>query len=183
MASAIGRGLNPKHYSLGWHCTSTLGIFGAAAAVGKIIGLNRSQIINAIGIAVSESSGLKINFGTMTKSFHAGRAAAKGLQAAYLAAEGFTASNEAFEGDAGFVKVTTGQYDLEKITSSMGKPFEFESPGMQIKSYTSCKGTHNGICAALYLADKYDLKSTGYRENSVRCTSRAEGYSHISETD
>jgi 2-methylcitrate dehydratase PrpD len=158
VACAISRGLNPTHYSKGWHTTSSLGIFGAAAAVGKIIGLNRRQLINALGIAASEASGLKINFGTMTKSFHAGRAAAKGLQAAYLAAEGFTSSDVAFEGDAGFFKVTTGEYDIEKILHTMGSPFEFEKPGISIKPYTSCKGTHNGIDATLFLAEQYDLR-------------------------
>ena len=158
VACAISRGLNPEHYSKGWHTTSSLGIFGATAAVGKIIGLNRRQLINAVGIAASEASGLKVNFGTMTKSFHAGRAAAKGLQAAYLAAEGFTSSGAAFEGDSGFFKVTTGEYDSEKILTTMGNPFEFEKPGISIKPYTSCKGTHNGIDAMLLLAEQHGLR-------------------------
>ncbi|MCR4442517.1 MAG: MmgE/PrpD family protein [Peptococcaceae bacterium] len=158
VACAISRGFNPSHYSRGWHTTSTLGIFGAAAAAGKIIGLNREQMANALGIAASEASGLKINFGTMTKSFHAGRAAAKGLMAALLAGQGFTASPRAFEGEAGFAKVTTEKYDLERIVDTIGSPFEFESPGLSIKPYPSCKGTHNGIDAMLFLAREYDLK-------------------------
>ncbi len=158
VACAISRGLNPKHYSKGWHTTSTLGIFGATAAVSKILGLNRLQIINALGIAASEASGLKINFGTMTKSFHAGQAAAKGLQAAYLAAEGFTSSNVAFEGDAGFYKVTSTECDIHRIAQSMGNPFEFDSPGISLKPYTSCKGTHNGIDASIFLANQYNLQ-------------------------
>jgi len=158
VACAIGRGMNPRHYSKGWHTTSSLGIFGAAAAAGKILGLNKEEMVNALAIAASEASGLKINFGTMTKSFHAGRAAAKGLMASLLASRGFTASKEAFEGEAGFAPVTTQEYNLDKILKTIGNPFEFEEPGLSIKPYSSCKGTHNGIDAMLYLAKEYDLK-------------------------
>ncbi len=157
IAAALGRGLNPAHYRDGWHATSTLGVLGAAAAAGKVLGLGREQLVNALGIAASEASGLKVNFGTMTKSFHAGRAAAKGLQAARLAAGGFTASPMALEGEAGFFATMASSSSVETVMHTLGNPFELENPGISLKPYASCKGTHNGIDAALFLARSHDL--------------------------
>jgi 2-methylcitrate dehydratase PrpD len=157
VASAIGRGINPEHYKKGWHATSTLGIFGATAAVGKLLKLDVEKLSNAFGIAVSESSGMQVNFGTMTKSLHAGRAAAKGVMAVNLADKGFTSSETAFEGESGFFTIMANDYDLDKIIDGLGNPFEFEDPGVSIKPYSSCKGTHNGIDAMLHLVDKFDI--------------------------
>lgn len=160
VASLVGRGLNPTHYSKGWHNTSTLGVFGAAAAAAKLLQLNRQQLIYAFGIAASEASGLKGNFGTMTKSLHAGRAASKGIFAAKLAKLGYDSNPRIMEIDGGFVEVTTGLCNLEAIDQFLQeKGSEFLSPGLAIKPYPSCKGTHNGIDAALYLAKTNKIKA------------------------
>src|SRR5215467_9978136 len=85
----IGNAVYPAHYDIGWHITGTAGVFGAAAAAGKLLGLSEQQMIWALGIAGTQSSGFREMFGTMCKSFHPGRAAQNGLMAAHLAKEGF----------------------------------------------------------------------------------------------
>src|SRR5216684_411370 len=97
--------INPAHYDHGWHATCTLGTLGAAAAAARLLGLDTAQIRTALAVAASQSSGLKENFGTMTKPFHAGHAARSGVLAALLAREGWTASEQALEGPQGFFNV------------------------------------------------------------------------------
>ena len=159
VACAISRGINPHHYKKGWHATSSVGIFGATSAAGKILGLTEEKLINALGIAASEASGLRENLGTMTKSFHAGRAAAKGIMAAILADEGYKSAINIFEGEAGFCNVMAGECDVQKITKTLGDPFEFESPGISIKPYPCCGAAHNGIDAILHLIREYNIKA------------------------
>lgn len=86
-----------EHYRQGWHITSTLGIFGAAAAAGRLLRLDTDQFGCAVGLAASQAGGVHANFGTMTKPFHAGFAAERGLLSAGLAHRGFTANPDAFE--------------------------------------------------------------------------------------
>ena len=75
----IGNAVYPAHYDVGWHITGTTGPFGAAAAAGKLLNLSERQMIWALGIAASQPVGLREMFGSMTKSFHPGRAAQNGL--------------------------------------------------------------------------------------------------------
>ena len=119
VSAGISRGVDPTHYNLGWHSTGTEGIFGAVAAVSKLLGLNGGQIAYALGIAASEASGLRENFGTATKPFHAGQAAAKGVKAALLAKLGFTSSKTAFEGKYGFCNVLSKNSRIDEITSNL----------------------------------------------------------------
>ena len=93
--------INPAHYEHGWHATCTLGTLGAAAAAARLLGLDAVQTRHALAVAASQSSGLKENFGTMTKPFHAGHAARSGVLAALIAREGWTASEQAHRGPAG----------------------------------------------------------------------------------
>src|SRR6185369_11727752 len=83
----IGNAVYPAHYDAGWHITGTAGVFGAAAAAGRILGLTEQQMLWAIGLAAVQPVGLREMFGTMTKSFHPGRAAQNGLTAAFLASK------------------------------------------------------------------------------------------------
>ncbi len=82
----IGNAVYPAHYDRGWHITGTAGVFGAAAACGKALGLTEQQMVWALGLAATQPVGLREMFGSMTKSFHPGRAAQNGLTAALLAA-------------------------------------------------------------------------------------------------
>jgi 2-methylcitrate dehydratase PrpD len=95
----LGSVMNPRHYhSRGWHCTSSIGTVGAAAAASRVMGLTTDQTAHAVGIAASLACGLKENIGTMTKPLHAGMAARNGVTAALLARGGFTASEDALSG-------------------------------------------------------------------------------------
>src|SRR5262249_52547721 len=93
--TTVAEAINPPHYEHGWHSTCTLGTLGAAAAAARLPGLDAAQTATALAVAASQSSGLKENFGTMTKPFHAGHAARSGVLAALLAREGWTASAHA----------------------------------------------------------------------------------------
>jgi 2-methylcitrate dehydratase PrpD len=120
----IGNAVYPAHYDIGWHITGTAGVFGAAAAAGKLLGLDEQQMIWALGIAGTQSSGFREMFGTMCKSFHPGRAAQNGLTAAHLAAQGFTSSNRVLEAPRGFAHVMSAARDFKEITENLGKSFE-----------------------------------------------------------
>lgn len=110
--SRLGVALGPGHYARGWHTTSTVGIVGAAAACSRLLGLDAEQAGRAMAIAASQSSGLKANFGTMTKPFHAGHAAERGLLAARLAGRGFTADPAALGSKQGLAQAA-GDGDLD----------------------------------------------------------------------
>ncbi|HEX2940036.1 MAG TPA: MmgE/PrpD family protein, partial [Rhodopila sp.] len=101
----IARGVNHHHYEKGWHPTATLGVFGTVAAASRMLGLDTARTATALGIATSFASGLKANFGTMTKPLHVGHAVRDGLLAALLAEGGFTANPAAFEHKQGFLDV------------------------------------------------------------------------------
>ena len=101
----IGKAVVPAHYDAGWHITGTAGVFGSAAAAGKLLGLNEQQMCWALGLAATQPVGLIEMFGSMSKSFHPGRAAQNGLAAAHLAGKGFTASEHGLEAHFGWFKV------------------------------------------------------------------------------
>jgi 2-methylcitrate dehydratase PrpD len=120
----IGNAVYPAHYDIGWHITGTAGVFGAAAAAGKLLGLDEQKMVWALGIAGTQSSGFREMFGTMCKSFHPGRAAQNGLTAAHLAAQGFTSSNRVLEAPRGFAHVMSAARDFKEITRNLGKSYE-----------------------------------------------------------
>jgi 2-methylcitrate dehydratase PrpD len=121
--SRIGDAVYPAHYEAGWHITSTTGVFGAAAAIGKLLGLSTKQMVWALGLSATQSAGIREMFGSMAKSFQPGRAAQNGLTAARLAAADFTAGEQALEGPRGFAPVTAREYDLKKITNGLGQEY------------------------------------------------------------
>jgi 2-methylcitrate dehydratase PrpD len=120
----IGNAVYPEHYDAGWHITGTAGVFGAAAAAGRLLGLSEQQMVWALGLAATQPVGLKEMFGTMTKSFHPGRAAHNGLTAALLAARGFTSSNQAIEAKAGWANTLSARRDYREITDRLGESWE-----------------------------------------------------------
>ena len=120
----IGNAVYPEHYDIGWHITGTAGVFGAAAAAGKLLGLDEQQMLWALGIAGTQSSGFREMFGTHCKSFHPGRAAENGLAAALLAQQNFTSSNQVIEAKRGFANVMSTRHDYSRITEGLGKTFE-----------------------------------------------------------
>lgn len=120
----IGNAVYPSHYDVGWHITGTAGVFGAAAAVGRILGLNAQQMTWALGTAATQAAGLREMFGTMCKPFHPGRAAQNGMMAAFLAADNFTSSERGIEAPRGFAHVLATERNLEEITNRLGQTWE-----------------------------------------------------------
>jgi 2-methylcitrate dehydratase PrpD len=120
----IGNCVYPEHYDRGWHITGTAGVFGAAAAVGKLIGLDEQRLTWALGIAATQSSGLREMFGTMCKSFHPGRAAQNGALAAFLAEAGFDSSERGIEAPRGFANVLSTKQDYSEILDGLGERWE-----------------------------------------------------------
>ncbi len=155
----LGAGINPHLFENGWHPTAVLGSMGAAAASAKLLKLPVEKICISLGIAASLASGLRQNFGTMTKPLHAGHAAENGVVAAELARRGYTADGGIVEGKLGFANAFAGpgKYDLNKIISQLGKPFDIVSPGVGLKRYPSCARTHPGIDALLDMMVQNDI--------------------------
>ena len=154
----VAEAIFPRHYQQGFHSTATCGAIGAAAAAAKLLGLDRDAVRRALSLAASQAGGLRENFGTMTKPFHAGRAAEAGVFAAELAAIGFTASPIALEADRGFFRAAGGGYDAEMIDGRLGNPWTFSSPGVSIKPHPSGSLTHPGMSVMLDLIRRHDLR-------------------------
>lgn len=166
--TTLGETMNPAHYAHGWHATSTLGTVGAAAASARLLGLEPVETRNALAIAASEASGLKENFGTMTKPFHAGHAARNGILAALLAREGFTGAEIALEGPQGYLRVFGSQ--KEEITvalDGLGSPWKILSTGVAVKPYPSCACTHSIIAALLELRRTHAVRPEAVLEVTV----------------
>ena len=114
----IGMAVTPAHYKVGWHITGTAGVFGSAAAAGKLLGLSERQMCWGLGLAAAQPVGLQEMFGSMTKSFHPGRAAQNGLTAALLAHKGYTASEHGLEAKRGWLNVLSTACNTAAITST-----------------------------------------------------------------
>ena len=141
----LGRTMNPRHYEHGWHCTSTLGTIGAAAAASRLLGLDAEAAGRALAIAASEAAGLKANFGTMVKPLHAGLAARNGVLAALLAQAGMSASVDALTGDQGFLLAMSSERDrsaLDGAVADLGARWDILDTGITVKLYPSCAATH-----------------------------------------
>jgi len=153
----IADAINPRHYQSGFHSTATIAGLGAAAAVGTILNLREEACARALGIAASMSSGLRENFGTMTKPLHAGRAAQNGVTAALLAEKGFTSAHNILEAKRGFFNAMAGGYDEKKISGRLGKPYFMQDPGISIKPYPSGSLSHPAQDCILDLVKTHNL--------------------------
>jgi 2-methylcitrate dehydratase PrpD len=148
----LGRVMNPRHYQRGWHCTSTLGTIGAAAAASRLLGLDATRTAHALSIAASEASGLKENFGTDVKPLHAGLAARNGVHAALLAKNGMKGSERAIDGPQGFLTaMDSANPTLDAAAADLGRRWEIVDSGITVKLYPSCAGTHPALDAVLDL--------------------------------
>lgn len=153
----ISEWMKPRHYRRGHHSSGTVGTFGACVAAVKLLGLDRQKLACALGIAASFAAGIRVNFGTMTKPLHVGRAAENGVTAAILAARGFTADPAALDGPWGFFAVMGEGLDETKAAAGFGNPFTIVSPGVSIKPYPSGILTHQSMDAMLTLVREHDL--------------------------
>jgi 2-methylcitrate dehydratase PrpD len=160
LEARLGQTMNPRHYQRGWHCTSTLGTLGAAAAASRVMGLDADSCRHALGIAASQASGLKENFGTMVKPLHAGLAARNGVLAAQLAANGLTASDAAVDGPQGLLHAMDSERrDLPTLSADLGRRWEIVDTGIAVKLYPSCAATHPPLDAILDLRREHDLSA------------------------
>ena len=153
----IGNAVYPAHYDIGWHITGTAGVFGAAVAAGKLLGLSEQQMIWALGIAGTQSSGFREMFGTMCKSFHPGRAAQNGLTAALLAKRDFTSSDRVLEAPRGFAHVMSAARNFDEITEGLGDHFEISLN--TYKPFACGIVIHPSIDGCVQLRNENGLKS------------------------
>ena len=150
VACAVGESLSEAYYDdLGWHPTGPLGAVGSAAAASRIMALDPEQTAMAVSLAASQASGLRQNFGTMTKPFHAGDAARAGVVSAKLVREGFTASEDALEGRFGFIRAFSGGqgFDSERVAQNLGNKCYLVESGIEIKKYPCCGSAHLALDA------------------------------------
>jgi len=179
----IARAVHFHHYDKGWHPTATLGSFGVAAACAHLLRLSTAQTATALAIAASFSSGLKANFGTMTKPLHVGHTARNGLTAALLAAEGFGANHGVFEHPHGFFMVFNGagNFDPAAVLRDWGAPFEIVGNVLSIKQYPCCGSTHPAIDAMLELRAAHGLDAAAVEH--VTSLTHARRLAHTDRAD
>ena len=163
----VAEAIWPRHYQQGFHSTATCGSIGAAAGAAKLLGLDRQTTRRALSIGATQAGGLRENFGTMTKPFHAGRAAENGVVAAEIAALGFTASDNGLEADRGFFRAAGGGYSVEMINGKLGDPWTFALPGVSIKPHPSGSLTHPGMAVMMELIMRHDIKPERVKRVSV----------------
>ena len=163
----VAEAILPRHYQQGFHSTATCGSIGAAAGAAKLLGLDRQTTRRALSIGATQAGGLRENFGTMTKPFHAGRAAENGVVAAEIAALGFTASDNGLEADRGFFRAAGGGYSPEMIDGKLGEPWTFAFPGVSIKPHPSGSLTHPGMAVMMDLITRHNLKPERVKRVSV----------------
>jgi 2-methylcitrate dehydratase PrpD len=150
----LGRRLNTAHYERGWHTTGTFGAIGATAALAFLENFTDEQMRGALGVSASLASGVRQNFGTMTKPLHAGLAARSAILATRLAEQDFTCAPDAIEGKFGFMKVFGGTAPAS-YAKPWGQPLEIMTEtGIGLKAYPCCAATHPAIDAARVLREK-----------------------------
>jgi 2-methylcitrate dehydratase PrpD len=146
------------HYDQSWHVTSTVGGFGAAAAAGKLLGLDELQMTYALGIAGAQAGGIGNAAGSMTKAFHAGRAAMSGVTAALLAQRGFTSGDDFLTGRRGFHQVFHSDGNIEALVGELGARWELRQAAF--KPYACGVVVHPILDAIIGLRDEHGLSAS-----------------------
>jgi 2-methylcitrate dehydratase PrpD len=154
----ISEAISPRSYESGFHSTSMCGVFGSAISAAKLRGLERNPTRQALGLAAAQASGLRENFGTMTKPFQAGHGAEAGVTAVDLVALGWTAADNILEAKRGFYSAFGGGWDPRSIAGKFGKPWSLLSPGVSIKPYPSGSLTHPAMDEIARLREVYGIK-------------------------
>lgn len=153
----ISEWILPHLYKSGFHTSGAVGTFGSCIAAAKLLGLDGDNLRHAIGIAASFAAGIRVNFGTMTKPLHVGRAAENGVLAAELAAMGYTADPEALDGPWGFPTVFGEGVSAHKLSQGFGKTWSILEPGVSIKPYPSGILTHQSMDLMLRLVNEGNI--------------------------
>lgn len=149
-----------QFHERGFHPTALLGAVAAAAACARLRRFDAATATHAVAIAASLASGLVANFGTMTKSLHAGRTAQAGVFAARLAARGYTGSLDVFEHRTGYMRAhsPSGEPDLSVRDHGLGRQWRLPGYGVHIKRYPTCYATHRSIDALLELVTRHEVR-------------------------
>lgn len=147
----IAEAIAPDHYLRGFHTSGTIGTFAATAAAANMLGLDAETTARALGLAASMAAGIRVNFGTMTKPLHVGRAAANGIEAALLARRGFSADPEGLDGRWGYLAVAGPGGEPALVRDRFGRPHTMVAPGVSIKPYPSGVLTHPSMDAMRFL--------------------------------
>jgi len=166
VTSRIGNATYPAHYDAGWHSTGSCGVFGAAAAIGKLLGLDVQQTVWNIGLAATQAAGIREMFGSMAKALHPGRAAQSGYEAALLARHGFTSGVEGLEGPRGFAAVLAARSDLSKVTSGLGQDFDLRVN--TYKPFPCGIVNHPAIDACIQLNEEHGLDPAAIKAVRLR---------------
>ncbi|PYR38809.1 MAG: MmgE/PrpD family protein [Acidobacteria bacterium] len=167
----IAEAIDPDHYTRGFHSSGTIGAFGAATAAAKLMKLDAAVVKHLLAITASLSSGIRVNFGSMTKPLHVGRAAESGVFAADLAAHGFTGGDDGLDGAWGFFQVLGGGADLDRLIPALGKPYAIVNPGVSVKPYPCGSLSHPSMDAMLKVVVDHDLKPEQIKAVRVRAGS------------
>src|SRR6202163_4794587 len=141
----VAEAISPRHYQDGFHSTGTCGVYGSTTACARLRNFDEAQIARAYGIAASQAAGLRENFGTMMKSFHAGHSAEVGIFSTDLTALGWTGAEQILEADRGFFRAFGGGYDTAAIYQKLGQPWTFGNPRISINPYPCGSLTHPGM--------------------------------------
>lgn len=164
IADFMGVCAGMEQYRAGWHTTSTIGHIAAAAGCARLLRLSEGQTVYALGLAGTTSAGLKVVFGSMAKSFHAGNACRAGLMAALLAGDNFTCAEDFFEGTNGYLQLHGGKAGEEEL-KTLGTSWGFEN--LAQKYHASCHFTHSAIEAVLSVAEREKLAAGDIRSIEV----------------
>jgi 2-methylcitrate dehydratase PrpD len=146
----------PAHHDGGWHLTGTLGTIAAGAACARLLALDPTQMMHAVGLAATQASGMQQNRGTAAKSFHAGKAASNGLLAALLAKAGFDSSHEIIEGRYGFCRTYSSVAKPELVLLELGSRWEIVNNGY--KPYACGVVLHPTIDAMVTLGERAPIE-------------------------
>ncbi len=167
----IAEAIDPAHYTNGFHSSGTIGTFGAAAAAAKLMNLDERQLAHMLAITSSVAAGIRVNFGSMTKPLHVGRAAENGVFAADLAGRGFTGGDDGLDGEWGFFQVLGGGADLDRLNGILGRPWSIVNPGVSVKPYPCGVLSHPSMDAMLKVVTERDLKPEQVRAIRLRAGS------------
>lgn len=176
-AGVVGHYVGREHYERGFHGTGTIGSFGAAVAAALLLELDVAGVARAMGIAGTQAAGLKAQFGTMCKPFHAGKAAENGVRAAQLAARGFTSCEDILEVAQGFGDATSPHCHPDAVSST--PPGGHHLFGTLFKYHASCYGTHSAIEAVATLRRKHALVPAQVHRVELRVERRADHMCNI----
>ena len=157
-AGTLGAALFEGGMSIGWDATCAIGVFGAAVTAGRLLHLDRDQMVCALGLAANDAGGFRNVYGYMNKDISAGHTAEKGIFAALAAKRGYDSAPDVFENKTGYLSALSGGIDMEELERRIdGRISIFSDPGIIMKKYPSCRDTHCAVDAAMRIRDREDF--------------------------